>query len=83
MIRLKLVRVFQGGAMAPIRIYKRARPVDAPKPLLDPEQRHADEVAHAHAQEEAVATAKTEEPLSTVSSQLPGESGELKLKAES
>ena len=31
MIRLKLVRVFQGGAMAPIRIYKRARPVDAPE----------------------------------------------------
>ena len=45
MIRLKLVRVFQGGAMAPIRIYKRARPVDAPKPLLDPEQRHAEELS--------------------------------------
>ena len=45
MIRLKLVRVFQGGAMAPIRIYKRARLVDAPKPLLDPEQRHAEELS--------------------------------------
>ena len=45
MIRLKLVRVFQSGAMAPIRVYKRARPADAPKPLLDPEQRHAEEVA--------------------------------------
>jgi segregation and condensation protein A len=45
MIRLKLVRVFQSGAMNPIRVYKRARPDDAPKPLLDPEQRHAREVA--------------------------------------
>src|SRR5512147_718670 len=41
MIRLKLIRVFQTGAMGPIRVYKRARPADAPKPLLDPEQRHA------------------------------------------
>jgi hypothetical protein len=31
--------------MGPIRVYKRARPADAPKPLLDPEKRHADEVA--------------------------------------
>ena len=45
MIRLKLVRVFQSGAMTPIRIYKRARPADAPKPLLDPEVRHAEEIA--------------------------------------
>jgi segregation and condensation protein A len=44
MIRLKLVRVFQSGAMNPIRIYKRARPADAPKPILDPEQRHAEAV---------------------------------------
>jgi segregation and condensation protein A len=35
MIRLKLVRVFQAGAMGPIRVYKRARPADAPKPLGD------------------------------------------------
>ncbi len=39
MIRLKLVRVFQSGAVGPIRVYRRARPADAPKPLLDPEQR--------------------------------------------
>jgi hypothetical protein len=45
MIRLKLIRVFQTGAMGPIRVYKRARPADAPKPLLDPETRHAAEVA--------------------------------------
>jgi segregation and condensation protein A len=49
MIRLKLIRVFQSGTMGPIRVYKRARPADAPKPLLDPEKRHAEELAaHAH-----------------------------------
>ena len=37
MIRLKLVRVFQSGQMGPIRIYKRARPKDAPHPIHDPE----------------------------------------------
>jgi segregation and condensation protein A len=37
MIRLKLVRVFQASAFGPIRVYKRARPVDAPRPILDPE----------------------------------------------
>ena len=36
MIRLKLVRVFQDGSFGPIRIYKRARPVDAPTPIGDP-----------------------------------------------
>ncbi len=45
MIRLKLVRVFQSGAVGPIRVYRRARPADAPKPLLDPEQRHEAEAA--------------------------------------
>jgi segregation and condensation protein A len=49
MIRLKLVRVFQAGPMGPIRVYKRARPADAPKPLLDPEERHAHEVIAAAA----------------------------------
>jgi len=38
MIRLKLVRVFQGGPFGPIRVYKRARPEDAPRPILDPGQ---------------------------------------------
>ncbi|MEZ5290545.1 MAG: segregation/condensation protein A [Vicinamibacterales bacterium] len=39
MIRLKLVRAFQqsGGA---IRIYKRARPTDAPHPIHDPEDEY-------------------------------------------
>src|SRR5438874_13308838 len=37
MIRLKLVRVFQGGTFGPIRVYKRARPTDAPHPIGDPE----------------------------------------------
>ena len=64
MIRLKLVRVFQGGAMHPIRVYKRARPADAPKPLLDPEKRHADETAAA---EHAAAESQdgTPEPVAT------------------
>lgn len=58
MIRLKLVRVFQTGGTGPIRIYKRARPADAPKPILDPEVRHAHEVeAHAH---EAIKNTKDE-----------------------
>jgi segregation and condensation protein A len=39
MIRLKLVRVFQQGAAA-IRIYKRARPKDAPHPIHDPEDEY-------------------------------------------
>jgi len=51
MIRLKLVRVFQSGAMNPIRVYKRARPADAPKPILDPE-RHATEAEAAVAKKE-------------------------------
>jgi len=37
MIRLQLVRVFQSDAFGPIRVYKRARPADAPRPILDPE----------------------------------------------
>lgn len=35
MIRLKLVRVVQTGAFNAIRIYKRARPSDAPRPIGD------------------------------------------------
>jgi segregation and condensation protein A len=37
MIRLKLVRVFQSAQVGAIRIYKRARPKDAPHPIHDPE----------------------------------------------
>ena len=37
MIRLKLIRVFQAGGVGEIRVYKRARPSDAPRPLGDPE----------------------------------------------
>jgi segregation and condensation protein A len=40
MIRLKLVRVFQAGSFGPIRVYKRARPTDAPHPIGDPEEHH-------------------------------------------
>ena len=37
MIRLKLVRAFQAGGSGEIRIYKRARPADAPHPIGDPQ----------------------------------------------
>ena len=37
MIRLKLIRVFQTAPFGPIRVYKRARPEDAPKPIGDPQ----------------------------------------------
>ncbi|HQZ41001.1 MAG TPA: segregation/condensation protein A [Vicinamibacterales bacterium] len=37
MIRLKLVRVFQSAQLGAIRVYKRARPQDAPHPIHDPE----------------------------------------------
>jgi segregation and condensation protein A len=37
MIRLKLVRVFQSGSFAPIRVYKRSRPADAPHAIGDPQ----------------------------------------------
>jgi segregation and condensation protein A len=37
MIRLRLVRVFQSSTYGPIRVYKRARPADAPHPIGDPE----------------------------------------------
>ena len=40
MIRLKLIRVFQQGGAGAIRIYKRARPVDAPHPIHDPEDEY-------------------------------------------
>jgi segregation and condensation protein A len=50
MIRLKLIRVFQSGVVGPIRVYKRARPADAPRPLSDPETVHARHVAEAAAE---------------------------------
>jgi segregation and condensation protein A len=40
MIRLKLIRVFQSERLAAIRIYKRARPADAPHPIQDPEDQY-------------------------------------------
>ena len=40
MIRLKLIRVFQQGGAGAIRIYKRARPADAPHPIHDPEDEY-------------------------------------------
>ena len=40
MIRLKLIRIFQAAAFGPIRVYKRARPADAPVPIGDPEAKN-------------------------------------------
>lgn len=37
MIRLKLIRAFQSGSFGAIRLYKRARPADAPYPIGDPQ----------------------------------------------
>jgi hypothetical protein len=37
---LKLIRVFQAGHAGAIRIYKRARPQDAPHPIHDPEDEY-------------------------------------------
>jgi segregation and condensation protein A len=37
MIRLKVIRVFQSGGSGAIRVYKRARPTDAPHPIGDPQ----------------------------------------------
>jgi segregation and condensation protein A len=39
MIRLKLIRVSQAGSFGAIRVYKRARPVNAPHPIGDPQSR--------------------------------------------
>ena len=39
MIRLKLIRVFQSASFGAIRVYKRARPTDAPHPIGDPDAR--------------------------------------------
>jgi segregation and condensation protein A len=40
MIRLQLIRVFQQGGAGAIRIYRRARPADAPHPIHDPEDEY-------------------------------------------
>lgn len=40
MIRLKLIRVFQSAQLGAIRVYKRARPQDAPHPIHDPEDEY-------------------------------------------
>jgi segregation and condensation protein A len=41
MIRLKVLRVFQTGAGGPIRVYKRDRPAEAPRPIEYHEPHHA------------------------------------------
>jgi segregation and condensation protein A len=38
MIRLRLVRAYQAGPFGVIRVYRRARPADAPRPIGDPQR---------------------------------------------
>ncbi len=56
MIRLQLIRVFQQGGAGAIRIYRRARPADAPHPIHDPE----DEYKAHHPEAEPGAATKEE-----------------------
>ena len=52
MIRLKLIRVFQTGGFGPIRVYKRARPVDAPHPIGDPVEQAKSQIPNPESQEQ-------------------------------
>jgi segregation and condensation protein A len=61
MIRLKLIRVFQSGGAGAIRIYKRARPADAPHPIHDPEDEYKAHHPPAHRSEATEDAAKEEE----------------------
>ena len=60
MIRLKLMRVFQPGGVGAIRIYKRARPTDAPHPIHDPEDEYN---AHQQAAERRAAAVADAPPI--------------------
>jgi segregation and condensation protein A len=62
MIRLKLIRVFQQGGSGAIRIYKRARPQDAPHPIHDPEDSYKAHHPPARRSPEGEGGPKKEEP---------------------
>jgi segregation and condensation protein A len=59
MIRLKLIRVFQQGGQGAIRVYKRARPTDAPHPIHDPEDEY--KAHHPEAGKQAPGTEKPQD----------------------
>jgi segregation and condensation protein A len=61
MIRLKLIRVFQQGGAGAIRIYKRARPADAPHPIHDPEDEYKLHHPPAHRSDDREGGKKEEE----------------------
>jgi segregation and condensation protein A len=61
MIRLKLIRVFQQGGAGAIRIYKRARPADAPHPIHDPEDEYKLHHPPAHRSDDREGGKKDEE----------------------
>jgi hypothetical protein len=60
MIRLKLIRVFQQGGVGAIRVYKRARPTDAPHPIHDPEDEYKAHHADTGTGNRETGTAETE-----------------------
>jgi segregation and condensation protein A len=62
MIRLKLIRVFQQGGAGAIRIYKRARPKDAPHPIHDPEDEYRAHHPPARRSDDSEGGPKEEEP---------------------
>ena len=61
MIRLKLIRVLQQGGSGAIRIYKRARPADAPHPIHDPEDEYKLHHPAAHGSDDREGGKKDEE----------------------
>ncbi len=61
MIRLKLIRVFQQGGVGAIRVYKRARPTDAPHPIHDPEDEYKAHHPPAHRSQEGEGGPKKDE----------------------
>lgn len=60
MIRLELVRVFQQGPLGEIRIYKRARPTQAPRPIGDAAMTHESPVDGADHTREVEASRATD-----------------------
>ena len=52
MIRLKLIRVFQSRGFGAIRVYKRARPTDAPHPIGDPAEHPQSQIPNPKTQQD-------------------------------
>lgn len=74
MIRLKLIRVFQSAQLGAIRVYKRARPQDAPHPIHDPEDQYKE---HHQAHLAAVAESAAAESPAAVAPATPEDGAEV------